>query len=381
MPNTPVLTFKLHDRCYGIDAHAVREVFLLPEIQSIVARSVAHVNVSMIGVINLRGQLLPVLDLSHYLGDGPHPYALSDSVIVLRQGDRQMGIVVSQIQEVVLLDTATCLLGNGCENVNLALRSDLILNLAQYEDDIVIHLNAETLINSLSRGEFRGEFRGEWATTPHPDADMNERSSAKAVTPNEAQPNETRSNEAMEVGLLGFFPHATEDDLQCLQQRACMLMQRADVDDQGGDRLSVAVLQIHGEQLALPVEYIREFTSIRDVTPIPCCPPHILGNMNLRGEILTLIDIQQALNLQSDNTETLSKAVVVQVDDIITGITVDAVFDVISFEPTALSPVPVGAHTGHEDYLRGVISYQKSQVSVLDLAHLFKSDELMVNAG
>ncbi|MGK7889140.1 MAG: chemotaxis protein CheW [Leptolyngbyaceae cyanobacterium] len=372
MPNTLVLTFKLHNRCYGIDAHAVREVFFLPAIQSITARSVANGNATMIGVINLRGHFVPVMDLSYYLGDGPHTYTLSDSVIVLGMGDRQIGIVVSQVLEVITLETAVCSVDDSCEVVAPAIRRDLVANLAQYNSDIIIHLNSTVLMDSLRRGELALGPRPEDPETPE---SLNENAKDNLNGNLNGNLNETEESVPLE-----FFPNATEEEEQCLYERACALMQQTEEDGEESDRVSVAILDIHGERLALPVEYIREFTPIRDVTPIPCCPAHIIGNMNLRGEILTLIDIQQAIKLHRDSPDTLSRAVVVQVENIITGITVDAVFDVISFKPSDLAPVPVGAHTGHEDYLRGVIPYHKAQVSVLNLAHLLQSDELIVNA-
>ena len=56
---------------------------------------------------------------------------------------------------------------------------------------------------------------------------------------------------------------------------------------------------------------MREFTNITRVTPIPCTPPHIVGNLNLRGEILTLIDLSNFLQLNTALVNQRQKAMVV----------------------------------------------------------------------
>lgn len=373
MSTLPSLLCKIHDRCYGIDATAVDEIVLIPAVQSIAAPSVAHWDTSIVGVINRRGTWLPVVDLSQQLGQGKHTYALSDSLIVLNHEDHQVGILVNEVLDVVVLSSETLSLGNEVGHPDGAMsRQDGVANaspvmgIAQHDEDVVVLLDVVYLINRRC------------SAIPYQEPHSNGTGDHQGDRPIPSYHHEQSHHEPYHHEQSVFFPNATEAERQRLQERADNLRQII-ATESDTKSLSMAVISIQGEHFAMPVAAIREFTSIRGVTPIPCCPSHILGNMNLRGEILTLIDIRHVLNLMQHSPLDLSKAVVVQVDEIIAGIAVDSVFDVVSFEPSSISPIPVGAHTGHEDYFRGVISYQDSQASVLNLTQLLKSNELVVN--
>lgn len=316
--------FAVNHRCYGIAAAAVQEIIPLPAVHESL-----ELPPDVVGVVNLRGQFLSLVDLSHRLGQDSHAYAMTDSVMVLAQGDRCLGILVSQVFDVVMLPEP-----EGDRSPHHP--QSLTLGITQWQDTIVTILNQETVV---------------------------------AIA--EADPTFTH---------LTFFPAATAADQAQLQARAARLSVAATPEDTQS-LLPLAVIQMGSDRLAIPVETIREFTPVRRVTPIPCCPAHILGNMNLRGEILTLVDIRQVLQLSTMASPAPTQIVVIEVDGIIAGITVDGVFDVMYVPPTAIAPLPIAAHSGREEYLRGMVIWQNQSVSLLDVAKLLTSAALVVNAS
>ena len=100
--------------------------------------------------------------------------------------------------------------------------------------------------------------------------------------------------------------------------------------------------------------------------------------MNLRGEVLTLVDISQPLNLTVTNSQQPTKAVVIEVDDIIAGIAVEEVFDVVDFRPESIQPVPVATNSNTATYLKGMTNYQDRLLSVIDLPQLLASAVMTV---
>ncbi|TVR12260.1 MAG: chemotaxis protein CheW, partial [Phormidium sp. GEM2.Bin31] len=126
-------------------------------------------------------------------------------------------------------------------------------------------------------------------------------------------------------------------------------------------------------------------TDVRNITPIPCCPPHVVGNMNLRGEILTLIRINQCLNLERTllegdrRPEQSGRAVVVQVDEMVVGILVDDVFDVTPIDPSKISPMPTAIRATSDEYLKGTILYEATALTILDIRKLLSQGELVVD--
>ena len=141
----------------------------------------------------------------------------------------------------------------------------------------------------------------------------------------------------------------------------------------------LAVIGLNGEYFGFELELVREFTDLRKITPIPCTPAHIIGNMNLRGEIITIIDIRNLLNLSANASSTNSKAMVIHVDDLIAGVTVDEVFDVMYLQPSEMRPIPAAVHSSNDEYLRGTAPYREKMMSILDMSKIITKGELIVN--
>jgi purine-binding chemotaxis protein CheW len=60
-------------------------------------------------------------------------------------------------------------------------------------------------------------------------------------------------------------------------------------------------MRVAGEQYALPVEQVAEVVEIEAVTPVPGAPESLLGLRNLRGEIVSVIDLASVLGLHADS--------------------------------------------------------------------------------
>jgi purine-binding chemotaxis protein CheW len=173
-------------------------------------------------------------------------------------------------------------------------------------------------------------------------------------------------------------PNATLQEKFIFKERADNLRQLGK-DNTSNELIPLAVIGLNNEYFGLDLELVQEFTNIRNVTPIPCCPSHIVGNMNLRGEILTLIDIRSALNMPLAKTNDGAKAIVVNVEDLVAGFPVDEVFDVMYLHPSEVTSLPVAVNSHHEKYLRGTVAYSGNMLTILDLPKLLTNKSLVVN--
>jgi purine-binding chemotaxis protein CheW len=96
-----VLTFMVEGQIYGL---AVVEVVQIIEMVTIT--HLPHIPAAIRGIINVRGQIVPVLDLRLRLGCPPRPYRLHTPIILADYRDRILGLIVDQVGEVVTLATA-----------------------------------------------------------------------------------------------------------------------------------------------------------------------------------------------------------------------------------------------------------------------------------
>ena len=417
MEYQPYLIIELHETRYGLNAYAVQEIFFLPEITLI-----PEAPLDVVGVINLRGDVLPIVDLQRRFGFPTQPYKLSDSIVVVANetGDR-VGLIVNRTSEVQSIDTANITQAPGHHSTD---RHHFVAGIAKLESELITLLQAELIVrygtlltdftdpltlrvatdmsgeSSIGTGAAPQRQGGPWADPSAESHGQNglgqnglghrgDRSTADppiapSTDPPAPAPPGDRCREAevwqksQPYRLSIFFPHATADEREVLLKRAHSLRNRTEEVSFSG-LLPYAVVGLQGEFFALGLEVIHEFTDVDNVTPIPCCPPHIVGNLNLRGEILTLVDISGILNLPLERSEQSHKAIVARSEELVAGITVDEVFDVIYLRPADISPIPAAVHALNDEYIRGIAPYQNKQMSILDLPKLLTSSELVVD--
>lgn len=353
MQNEPYLLFKLYGKQYGLVARAVEEVFLLPAVQEL-----AQLPVPFVGVITLRNKILPIADLSALCGEAPHPYTVNDSLIVLTAHDQQVGLLVHDI--LGLTEIAPSQLSAALNRkIDAGFTAGLTITLASVDTGAIALIDAEALLLELATI---------FSSVPH------------ALTNDQSAKDQPVTVETVHQTTPTKSPliRATPEEQTILQQRAENLRSPLPADSTTG-QLPLAVIKLQGEYFGLDSSLVEAFTDIHNPTPIPCTPAHIIGNVNLRGEILTLVDISHVLNLPMGDPTTRQVAVVVRVHDLVVGITVDEVLDVVYIDPATICPTPIAVCTAHDSYVRGVTSYQHHAMTVLDLAHILTQGELVVN--
>jgi len=82
-----------------------------------------------------------------------------------------------------------------------------------------------------------------------------------------------------------------------LKKRAQVLARAPKREDEAGECLEVVEFLLAYEQYGIESSYIREVYPLKDLTPLPCTPPFVLGIINVRGQILSVIDLKKIFDL------------------------------------------------------------------------------------
>jgi purine-binding chemotaxis protein CheW len=407
MASKPYLIFSLDDSHYAIAASLVKEIFPLPELTP-----VPEAPTDIIGIINLRSEVLPVMHLALRLGRLSVTCKIDDQIVVLDWQGLQIGMVVDRVLELRTIEDESiqAQLDYGrTNNINPA----FIAGIAKLESELIVLLDPETLIRqpdevatliwegALQESPLEKMLQAE-ATANSDEVDLSfldemadRDRDALGESPGAFDMPDLPIGEIPDIGksieestVIGsgfgsfydrYCPHATPAEQAIFRQRTEKLkMTLVGLDDSTG-LFPLAVVKLGGESYGIDLKSIQEFTSIRNLTAIPCCPRHIVGNMNLRGEIVTLVDIRSALNLPTPVVKVGTKTVVVHVEDIVAGLPVDDVADVMYINPDQIKPAPIALPASGEAYLQGTVSIFDLTLGILDLSKLLGGKELVVN--
>jgi purine-binding chemotaxis protein CheW len=101
--------------------------------------------------------------------------------------------------------------------------------------------------------------------------------------------------------------------------------------------------------------------------------------MNLRGEIVTLVDIRPFLKVAPVPVSLGHDLMIIEIDDLIAGIPIDRVIDVIYLPAETLAKSAANNTLTQWEYLQGTLPYQEKLLSLIDLPLLINQDSLIVN--
>jgi purine-binding chemotaxis protein CheW len=140
--------------------------------------------------------------------------------------------------------------------------------------------------------------------------------------------------------------------------------------------LEVIEFGLAKERYALETSYVREVYPFKELTPLPCTPPFVLGIVNVRGRILSVIDIRKFFDLPETGITDLHKIIVVHTDETEAGILADVVLGVQAIPRTELQP-SLPTLTGIQElYLKGVTA---DRLLVLNVGKILSDEKIVVH--
>jgi purine-binding chemotaxis protein CheW len=167
-----------------------------------------------------------------------------------------------------------------------------------------------------------------------------------------------------------------QDRKRVLHERSRELATDTRITAKEEETLSVIEFDLAGERYAVELMRVREVSLLKELTPVPCTPSFVLGIVNLRGEIRTVIDLKRFFELPSKGISELNKIIMLHADGMELGILADSITGVRSVPLSALQPTLPTLTGVRADYLRGVTH---DRLVVLDAAKLLSSKRIIVN--
>jgi purine-binding chemotaxis protein CheW len=144
---------------------------------------------------------------------------------------------------------------------------------------------------------------------------------------------------------------------------------------QADDALLVATFLLGDAVFGIDAQQVQEVTRVGDVTPVCHAPADVVGIRNLRGRIVTVIDLCTRLELGHVARGPENRILIVEAQGESVGLLVESVSDTIATHSDALSPPPPNLHGVKSRNLRGVCRGGERLVALLDLSLVLQSDD------
>ena len=183
-----------------------------------------------------------------------------------------------------------------------------------------------------------------------------------------------RRLEASRSALERRFEPSAEEKSKIFKDRAVELARepREEVSAQ----LEIVEFRLAREKYGIEPDYIREVFPLKTLTPIPCTPSFVLGVTNLRGEILSVIDLKRFFDLPDKGLTDFTKVIVLQSETMMFGVLADSVTGTRSIPVEEIQPPLPTLTDVREEYLKGVA---KGRLAILDAEKILSDETIMVH--
>lgn len=144
------------------------------------------------------------------------------------------------------------------------------------------------------------------------------------------------------------------------------------------DTLSSRYLTFHlgKEDYGIEIRYVIEIVVMQKITEVPDMPAFVRGVINLRGQVIPVMDMRLRFNMEPREYDERTCVIVVDVDGNIVGLIVDTVREVREIPPENIAPAPELGKTEKSRYVAGMARVGDEVKILLDVDRLLKKEEL-----
>lgn len=133
-------------------------------------------------------------------------------------------------------------------------------------------------------------------------------------------------------------------------------------------------IRLAGQMCGIPVLEVHDVLSEQSITAVPLAPPAVAGVLNLRGRIVTSIDLRKRLGLGEQEEDGDNMSIVVEYQGEPYSLLIDSVGDVMSFPEESFERNPVTLDTCWQDVSAGIFRLKGELMVVLDVEKLLNFD-------
>ena len=140
--------------------------------------------------------------------------------------------------------------------------------------------------------------------------------------------------------------------------------------------LHIVGFRIGRETFGVPIALVHELVRVPDITSVPDAPDYIEGVINLRGKIISIVDLRKRFGERDITAHKKNRILVVEVENKMVGLVVDSASEVLKIPPSEIDAPPNVFEEGELNYVTGVGKLGGRLIILIDLSKILQRGEL-----
>lgn len=134
--------------------------------------------------------------------------------------------------------------------------------------------------------------------------------------------------------------------------------------------MQVVIFKLSNEQFAVETSKVQSINDYMEITKVPRAPSHIKGIINLRGNVISILDINLLMDVpkQENSKQSEESIIILEMEEELVGIVVDQVDEVLDLDEGMIEKI---TDENKKAYIEGVINFKDRVVTLINIDKLF----------
>jgi purine-binding chemotaxis protein CheW len=321
------LYFKLGNNKYALNVNQIIEIIQLPLLDY-----PQKLSNNIIGLLNYNNLTINILDLRFYLKLKVTPYSINNQILIIKTEENIFGLIIDAVENIISLDSSKI------KYFPFSEENKIIEFIYKKENENICIINLITLENILKQG------------VPQ-----------------------------TEIDVLSLFP-ADDDSKYKLKQRHNELIKKFDNAPVTFSQDKFISFKINENIYCINIEYVKEFLKNPTITPIPCNVDYIPGVIALRGDFITIVDLEKILGMsiypKQDSKNKISENIIIlELSDYKIGFMVEKIFNIINISDESIKK---NLYDKQNAYIYGEVLLDKKLYIILNIKNILSDEKFFI---
>nr|WP_320012860.1 chemotaxis protein CheW [uncultured Desulfobulbus sp.] len=147
------------------------------------------------------------------------------------------------------------------------------------------------------------------------------------------------------------------------------------------DTIELSTFYVGKALCGMDILKVQEINKLMEMTKVPQAPDYMVGILNLRGQIVTIIDLGQKLGLGSIEVNTDSRNIIVNTPGEHVGLLVSKISDVVMADPDRVEPAPANMNGIQGTFFTGVYKTENKLIGILNIKEVLRLESDNLSRG
>ncbi len=144
---------------------------------------------------------------------------------------------------------------------------------------------------------------------------------------------------------------------------------------QGNPMTQWVTFSLDEETYGINVMQVQEVLKLPEIAPVPGSPDYVIGIINLRGNVVTVVDTRKRFGLMPREADDSTRIVIIEANRQVVGMLVDSVAEVVELDASIVETAPTVGNDESSKYIQGVFSREDRLIILVDLNKFLSEEE------